>query len=1435
MISANGLRLNGILRTGLLAMIVVLTGSMVSAQTPDLSGLTLSTSLGNNSVNEGLVCDYTLTGSATTAATAWYCNGEPVMSFYLPLEGGATAAIGDYSGNNVPVSYIGTPGWSATIGHEGSGGITFDGTRYLNASRGFPTNSSYTVTAWIYRTIDKRFTFIVGSNLSGGVGHSLRVESDDLLSAGQNGNRRIAKSMANKNKITTNTWVFVAVTYDRATGQMILYKNAIPIDTGYAVGSEMAVTDSSMRVGANAGDVNAGFIGTIDDVRTYKHALTPDQITGLFTSGQNRISPSENHVGDVWRTGVTPFSSVAAGPTYLSNAVTIIPTAPAFATGANVLGIADQPYVYDADADGGPHPTFTLNSGPLGMTINEATGVLTWSPSVAGPYGVSITAVNSQGSATQDFTINVAAPSVGIDNLQLQVLENGDLVSSNDPALGATSSETVWYRNGQPLMTLYMPFEGGIDAAGNDNRIRDLSGNNHPVKLVGNLAWASNSGHDGSGVFTFNGDGYLECGNKFPTHSSYTKTIWFYHTVSGKFQHLLSGWDHSETSGHGIRVAFDDRFSAGHNGNWRIVESQVRAVQVNRWYFGAVTFDHATGQMILYLNGIPVDTAIVTAQQLEVVDPGLQVGSTRGEYAWEGYLDDARVYNYVLSPEQIAAMATTGGKNRIVAGETADGDVWQSKVTAFSANEASAEFSSNEVTIGALNQPPTLATIGTQAVNEMQTLTFTVTASDPDLTIPSFSTSTLPANAAFVDNGNGEGMFTFTPSFNQAGTIHVTFYATDGSATDSEIVAIVVTNVNRPPVLAGIGSQTVAEGSVLDVNLTASDPDGGALVLSAVDIPENAVFVDNGDDSGDFSFMPGFLQAGEYDVWFRVFDESLAGDSELVHLTVTDTPQNALWTATIHAQGETVGTAIAVSSVIVGTSTQKQTTPITPAPPEYTTRLQIIGQDGFGPYYRDVRLLGEDCNYWTIDIDPHGNAGAPTPARCATLTWDPLEFSPDNNYILREGIDPNGPIVVADMRSTTSFEVCDVQTSRYYTIHWISSACSAAIWATLNLEAGWNLVSLPVLPSSTELTDIFPTAEAAFEFDGNYSEVTSLETCVGYWVKVPEAVSVVLSGVPVTDCSTIMTAGWHLVGAPACTATPLTTPGGALQAMYEFDGSYQPATGTSANSGYWVNLSTSCTLELGCGSPAARVLKTSSDRLILTVERETPGIVSFASVELGVDAESSTLLSPPEAPEYTVGMRLYREGWDGPYYRDIRSAGGDSESWTLAVNPTGNETVQGIRTALLSWDPTSIDDAQFRLVEGTNPDGRVLVEDMRAVSGIEVIGGDRDQYFTIVRTVSKNVSGLPGDFALDQNYPNPFNPSTTISFSLPEASDVVLEVFNIIGQKIITLTNSFHEAGTFQIEWTGVNSSGAQVASGIYFYRIQAGSNSETRKMVLLK
>ena len=89
---------------------------------------------------------------------------------------------------------------------------------------------------------------------------------------------------------------------------------------------------------------------------------------------------------------------------------------------------------------------------------------------------------------------------------------------------------------------------------------------------------------------------------------------------------------------------------------------------------------------------------------------------------------------------------------------------------------------------------------------------------------------------------------------------------------------------------------------------------------------------------------------------------------------------------------------------------------------------------------------------------------------------------------------------------------------------------------------------------------------------------------------------------------------------------------------------------------------------------------------------------------------------------------------------------------------------------------------------------------------------------------------LPKVFALQQNYPNPFNPTTTIQFALPTESQVVLKIYNLLGREVATLVNEELQPGKYKVDFEANG-----LPSGVYFYRIQAGGFSKTRKLTLLK
>ena len=94
---------------------------------------------------------------------------------------------------------------------------------------------------------------------------------------------------------------------------------------------------------------------------------------------------------------------------------------------------------------------------------------------------------------------------------------------------------------------------------------------------------------------------------------------------------------------------------------------------------------------------------------------------------------------------------------------------------------------------------------------------------------------------------------------------------------------------------------------------------------------------------------------------------------------------------------------------------------------------------------------------------------------------------------------------------------------------------------------------------------------------------------------------------------------------------------------------------------------------------------------------------------------------------------------------------------------------------------------------------------------------------------------VPDRFCLGQAYPNPFNPSTTIQYEVPEASLVRIEVCNSIGQQVAVLVDGMRAPGYYQVHWNGRDAGGLSVASGVYFYRMEAKSFTNTRRLLLLR
>jgi probable HAF family extracellular repeat protein len=130
----------------------------------------------------------------------------------------------------------------------------------------------------------------------------------------------------------------------------------------------------------------------------------------------------------------------------------------------------------------------------------------------------------------------------------------------------------------------------------------------------------------------------------------------------------------------------------------------------------------------------------------------------------------------------------------------------------------------------------------------------------------------------------------------------------------------------------------------------------------------------------------------------------------------------------------------------------------------------------------------------------------------------------------------------------------------------------------------------------------------------------------------------------------------------------------------------------------------------------------------------------------------------------------------------------------------------------------------------------VSIEDSGNYGGIVLEGflalGEQQTYNITLNPLSVNESPfeIPGSYALAQNYPNPFNPTTTISYSIPQSGNVKLVVYDMLGNEVATLVNKEQAPGVYSVLFDATN-----LASGVYFYRIKAGSFNEVKKMILMR
>src|SRR4030095_17029149 len=175
--------------------------------------------------------------------------------------------------------------------------------------------------------------------------------------------------------------------------------------------------------------------------------------------------------------------------------------------------------------------------------------------------------------------------------------------------------------------------------------------------------------------------------------------------------------------------------------------------------------------------------------------------------------------------------------------------------------------------------------------------------------------------------------------------------------------------------------------------------------------------------------------------------------------------------------------------------------------------------------------------------------------------------------------------------------------------------------------------------------------------------------------------------------------------------------------------------------------------------------------------------------------------------------RLEMDGVLTKFRIQLPPVGIDSVAWQLIAADSNNVT---LRKAY--WNYLSVSEGSARCLHNPKYTVDALIASYLAIIGIIPVSNE-----------------VPVKFEVSQNYPNPFNPVTNINFAIAKQSDVTIKIFDIMGREVKTLVNEKMPPGRYKVDWRSDNNSGKKVSSGVYLYRVIAGSFVETKKMILVR
>ena len=501
-------------------------------------------------------------------------------------------------------------------------------------------------------------------------------------------------------------------------------------------------------------------------------------------------------------------------------------------------------------------------------------------------------------------------------------------------------------------------------------------------------------------------------------------------------------------------------------------------------------------------------------------------------------------------------------------------------------------------------------------------------------------------------------------------------------------------------------------------------------------------------------------------------------------------------------------------------------------------------------YYRNDSLVCGGYAAWTPNI------GA------TFVIW-----SDDNQTSLKDGFVENEKIYfkIYDSRYKKVWEVDDVTFelgSGSYKASGTARAnfMKAKHFATkiIPLVAGWNLISSPIKPRWSEMENIFKPQVAtnhltlvkdknglAYWPGINLNQLPYWNIEEAYWVymyTVETNLAIQGTSIDIAKNSIPLRAGWNLIPYWGTKTTPIAT---ALAELVIADPNILVKSGDNL---YWPSAGWNTISNMLPGKGYE-----------LHSNKTIPNFMYPKEVQLNIGSMDNSETIPGVSlekrmvsrynPTVTPVSQVLAFRFEGYKLKEGDEIGIFTKEAICVGSGKFDNNKNNLIAVLVFGDAPIIEkDKKIGAIESdelivklySKTDGQEYTPTIKNVEWI--LGSGSGLFFKAGTIASVNVtikdvmiSSLPTEFAIAQNYPNPFNPITNIKYQLPVDGLVKIKVFDMLGREIKTLVNQDQKAGYYTIEWDATNESGIKVATGVYFYQIEASNFKKTMKMMLIK